>query len=50
MIDSVSRERMVPTVPVDIQDVALVDVRRDGHAYKWSTLTRIPLGPPPANV
>ena len=44
VISAVAAARDVPTTFLDVEDVALVDVRRDGHAYKWDTLARVSLG------
>lgn len=44
VVRAVAELRAKPTISLDITDVALVEVRREGRSYKWDMVTRVPLG------
>jgi 2'-5' RNA ligase len=44
VIDVVAQTRSHPAISVEVTQVGLVAVRRDGHAYKWETVRQIALG------
>jgi 2'-5' RNA ligase len=46
VIDVAAEARLLPKVAVDVAEVALVEVRRVGRAYKWKTVRQVPLGNP----
>ena len=43
VISGVADARNAPQERINVNDVALVEVRRHGRSYKWSTVERIPL-------
>ncbi|MEV4505428.1 2'-5' RNA ligase family protein [Streptomyces klenkii] len=45
VIDAVSALRALPPVPLSVDAVDLVELRREGAAYRWKTLHRVPLAP-----
>jgi hypothetical protein len=43
VISAVAPLRALPTAPVEVAAVSLVELRRDGPTYRWDTVTRLPL-------
>lgn len=44
VIDAVAQARSLAKVAVEVHEVALVEVRRVGAAYEWTTVKELPLG------
>ncbi|WP_239336230.1 2'-5' RNA ligase family protein [Frankia sp. CiP3] len=44
VVETVAALRELPRIRVVVHSVALVELRRESHAYEWDTVARLPLG------